>query len=104
MIIINFVLDKQKNMIPDPDKDNFCSLYLDKADEILHNLCTPNVKLGEYKRVNELIPAEYKEYFRPDYHLSKLLENHIRKLNNQEIISYDDYIAMNFQKNIKQRG
>ena len=100
----DYILDKQNNMIPVPDSDDFCTLYLDRAGEILDNLCTPNAKFGKYKRVIDLIPEEFKDYFRPDYPLSKLQEDNVKMLNNKKTINYEDYYAMTAKKNMGKRG
>ena len=65
------ILDKYNNQIPKADKDNFCSLYLDKSDEILNKLCVPNPKFGNYKTVGELLPEHLEECFEADFCLSE---------------------------------
>ncbi len=91
----NPILDKGHNQIPKPDKDGFCTLYLDRSDEVLDKILTPNARFGDYRTVEELLPKEALEYLKPDFCLSSLQEN-LTKLNKEKksTIEYGEALAM----------
>ena len=92
----NYELDKQKNMIPIVDKDDFITLHIDRAGELLNKLTTPNPKYGTYMKVCDLIPNEFKDYFNPYFSLSQLQEKHRSNLSegNNTDASFEKFYAM----------
>ncbi len=89
------ILDENKNQIPVKESDNFCTLFIEKSDEILDKLVTPNPKFGDYKTVSELIPDDIKECFKPDFCLSKLQEEKALLNGDGKSIHFNQVLAMN---------
>ncbi|MBQ8751092.1 MAG: hypothetical protein IJZ30_05605 [Alphaproteobacteria bacterium] len=90
----NYIYDKYKNKMPKPDEDGYCSLYLDRADEILDRLCNDRQKYGKSKTVDELLPDDVKEYLRSDFALSDLQERYSYGGEQSRDIKFGDALAM----------
>ena len=90
----NYIYDKHKNKMPKPDEDGYCSLYLDRADEILDKLCNGGQKYGKSKTVDELLPDDVKEYLKTDFALSDLQEEYNYSDNKSKSIKFGEALAM----------
>ena len=97
----NYIYDKHKNKMPQPDEDGYCTLYLDRADEILDRLCNNGQKYGKSKTVDELLPDDVKEYLRSDFALSELQGELSYSGENTKYIEFSNALAM--MKNSKSK-
>ena len=92
------ILDKFKNQRPISDNDGYCTLFVEKSDEILNKLITPDPKFGDYKTVRELIPDDVRDCFEADFCLSKLQEERALLDGDRKSIHFNQVLAMNEMK------